>query len=284
MIIVDNTPALRREIKSLRASGKRIALVPTMGNLHAGHASLVDKARLLGDIVVVTIFVNPLQFGPNEDFAQYPRTPAEDEALLKQHGAHIIFRPPVSDIYPRGQEASAIVHVPGVSKVLDGEFRPGHFDGVATVVAKLLGLVQPDVAIFGEKDFQQLAIIRQTVADLAIAVEIQGAPTVREADGLAMSSRNRYLSAADRAAAPQIFRSLSRARDAIAAGGRDFGALEQTGLDELKQAGFRPDYFAVRDAKTLMPPSPQTAHFVILTAARIGKARLIDNVQVQAAS
>jgi pantoate--beta-alanine ligase len=282
MIIIDKTPTLKRELKSLRASGKRIALVPTMGNLHAGHASLIDKAKLLADVVVVSVFVNPLQFGPNEDYAQYPRTPAEDEALLSKHGAHIIFRPPVSDIYPRGQEASVIVHVPGLSEVLCGEFRPGHFDGVATVVTKLLGLVQPDVAIFGEKDFQQLTIIRQTVADLAIAVEIQGAPTVREADGLAMSSRNRYLGVDERAAAPQIFRSLSRARDALAAGERDFGAIEKTGLDELKQVGFRPDYFAVRDAKSLMAPGPQTTHFVVLTAARIGKARLIDNVQVQA--
>jgi pantoate--beta-alanine ligase len=281
MIVIESPADLRRELNVRRNQGRRIALVPTMGNLHAGHASLVDQARSLADEVVVSIFVNPLQFGPNEDFAQYPRTPAEDESLLIAHGAHILFRPTVQDIYPRGQGESAIVHIPHLAEILCGEFRPGHFDGVATVVTKLLGIVQPDVAIFGEKDFQQLAIIRRAVADLSVPTEILGGTTVREANGLAMSSRNRYLDPSQRAAAPQIFRSLSSAGKKISAGERDFAAIEQVATGELQNAGFKPDYFSVRDAESLLVPAPTTKRFVILTAARIGKARLIDNVQVQ---
>ncbi|HKQ82832.1 MAG TPA: pantoate--beta-alanine ligase [Steroidobacteraceae bacterium] len=278
------TIARTRELHELVASWKRatarVALVPTMGNLHAGHADLVRRARGMTERVIVSIFVNPLQFGPNEDFAQYPRTPREDAALLESLGVDVLFAPAVEDMYPNGQAAATRVQVPGLSNILCGEFRPGHFDGVATVVTKLLNLVQPDMALFGEKDFQQLAIIRRAVADLCMPMAIVGVPTVREPDGLAMSSRNRYLTPADRAAAPRIHAELARARDAVAAGERNYAKLEEAGRTALERSGFRPDYFAVRDASTLQAPTADSRQLVILTAARIGKARLIDNVTV----
>jgi pantoate--beta-alanine ligase len=271
---------VRERVRSWRARGERIAFVPTMGNLHAGHGDLVSRARKLADRVVVSIFVNPMQFGPNEDFAQYPRTPKEDGDLLSNLGADVLFIPDANDIYPQGYEHATYVEVPAISNVLCGEFRPGHFRGVATVVVKLFNIVAPDVAVFGEKDFQQLTIIRHAVADLCMPIDIVGAPTVREADGLAMSSRNRYLTAQDRAVAPSIFKALTEASKQLQNGSRDIAALEKTGGDALTAAGFKLDYFAVRDAKTLMTPSDATRHFVVLTAARVGKARLIDNVQV----
>ena len=278
------TIARTRELHELVASWKRatarVALVPTMGNLHAGHADLVRRARGMTERVIVSIFVNPLQFGPNEDFAQYPRTPREDAALLESLGVDVLFAPAVEDMYPNGQAAATRVQVPGLSNILCGEFRPGHFDGVATVVTKLLNLVQPDMALFGEKDFQQLAIIRRAVADLCMPMAIVGVPTVREPDGLAMSSRNRYLTPADRAAAPRIHAELARARDAVAAGECNYAKLEEAGRTALERSGFRPDYFAVRDAITLQAPTADSRQLVILTAARIGKARLIDNVTV----
>jgi pantoate--beta-alanine ligase len=271
---------VRERVRSWRAQGERIAIVPTMGNLHAGHGDLVSRARKLADRVVVSIFVNPMQFGPNEDFAQYPRTPKEDGDLLSNLGADVLFIPDADDIYPQGYEHATYVEVPSISNVLCGEFRPGHFRGVATVVVKLFNIVAPDVAVFGEKDFQQLTIIRHAVADLCMPIDIVGAPTVREADGLAMSSRNRYLTTQDRALAPNIFKALTEASKRLQNGSRDFSTLEKTGGDTLTAAGFKLDYFAVRDATTLMTPSDATRHFVVLTAARIGKARLIDNVQV----
>jgi pantoate--beta-alanine ligase len=271
---------VRERVRNWRACGERIAFVPTMGNLHAGHGDLVSRARKLADRVVVSIFVNPMQFGPNEDFAQYPRTPKEDGDLLTNLGADALFIPDANDIYPQGYEHATYVEVPEISNVLCGEFRPGHFRGVATVVVKLFNIVAPDIAVFGEKDFQQLTIIRHAVKDLCLPIEIIGAPTVREADGLAMSSRNRYLTAQDRAVAPSIFKALTDASKQLQTGSRDFAALEKAGGDALVAAGFKLDYFAVRDATTLMAPSEATRHFVILTAARIGKARLIDNVQV----
>lgn len=269
---------LRRRVLNWRGEGKRIAFVPTMGNLHAGHGNLVKQATQNADRVIVSIFVNPLQFGPNEDFAAYPRTPDEDRQLLERLNADLLFTPEVDDMYPRGQGATARVQVPDIDSILCGAFRPGHFTGVATIVTKLLNLVQPDVAFFGEKDFQQLMIIRRAATDLCMPVEIVGVPTMREADGLAMSSRNRYLSAQERKLAPLIFKELENARRAIEGGSREFGALEQAGASALQRAGFRPDYFSVRDAATLGDP-PATGEVVILTAARIGKARLIDNVR-----
>jgi pantoate--beta-alanine ligase len=271
---------LRARISSWRRAGERIAFVPTMGNLHAGHASLVGKAAQLCDRIIVSIFVNPLQFGPNEDFAAYPRTPQEDRRRLESLEVDLLFAPEVADIYPRGQQSTARVHVPGVEDILCGAVRPGHFMGVATVVTKLLNLVQPDVAVFGEKDYQQLLIIRRAAIDLCMPVEIVGAPTMREADGLAMSSRNRYLSAEERAVAPHIYAELERARVAIEGGASDLPAIESEGAQALAKAGFRPDYFSIRDAATLDVPGA-TEDLVILTAARIGRARLIDNVRAR---
>lgn len=274
---------LRQRVSQWRRKGERIAFVPTMGNLHAGHGSLVSRASELADHVIVSVFVNPLQFGPTEDFAAYPRTPDDDKNLLRSLQVELLFAPEVQDIYPRGQETTARVHVPGLEDILCGAFRPGHFMGVATVVTKLLNLVQPDVALFGEKDFQQLMIIRRAATDLCMPVEIIGVPTTREADGLAMSSRNRYLLPEQRAVAPKIFEALERARVAVESGSTDFAALERAGAESLIQAGFKPDYFAIREADTLQPPSEGAKDLaddlVILTAARIGRARLIDNVR-----
>lgn len=270
---------LRERVAQWRRKGERIAFVPTMGNLHAGHGSLVSRASEHAEHVIVSIFVNPLQFGPNEDFAAYPRTLEDDKNLLRSLQVKVLFAPEVQDIYPQGQETTARVHVPGLEDILCGAFRPGHFMGVATVVTKLLNLVQPDVALFGEKDFQQLMIIRRAVTDLCMPVEIIGVPTTREADGLAMSSRNRYLLPEQRAVAPKIFEALERARVAVESGSKDFGGLEKSGAESLTQAGFKPDYFSIRDAHTLQAPSESSKDLVILTAARIGRARLIDNVR-----
>lgn len=283
MEIVTHTTELRERVRTWRAKGERIAFVPTMGNLHAGHGDLVSRARQHADRVVVSVFVNPMQFGPNEDFAQYPRTPVEDAALLEQLKADVLFMPEVSDIYPSGHEHAAYVEVPEISDILCGAFRPGHFRGVATVVVKLLNLVAPDVALFGEKDYQQLSIIRRAVADLCLPIEIIGAPTVREPDGLAMSSRNRYLTAADRAASPAIFRALTETAKQLKAGERDFAALEAVGRNALSAAGFKVDYFSIRDSISLQPPLESAKSIVVLTAARIGRARLIDNVQLRLA-
>lgn len=280
--VIARPAELRERVRAWRARGERIAFVPTMGNLHAGHASLVSRAREQAEHVIVSVFVNPLQFGPNEDFAAYPRTPQEDRALLGSLQVDALFVPEVDDIYPRGQATSTRVHVPDLEDILCGAFRPGHFMGVATVVAKLLNLVQPDIALFGEKDFQQLMIIRRAITDLCMPVEIIGVSTTREADGLAMSSRNRYLKPEQRALAPRIFQELEVARLAIESGSRDFATLERHGTEALTAAGFRPDYFAIRDANTLMQPDDASTELVVLTAARIGRARLIDNVRATA--
>jgi pantoate--beta-alanine ligase len=281
MATVARPDELRRRVQKWRREGHRVAFVPTLGNLHAGHGNLVKQAARNADRVVVSIFVNPLQFGPNEDFASYPRTPDEDRKLLESLHAHLLFLPEVEDMYPRGQAATARVQVPDIDSILCGAFRPGHFTGVATIVTKLLNLVQPDVAFFGEKDYQQLMIIRRAATDLCMPMEIVGVPTMREADGLAMSSRNRYLSAEDRQLAPLIHKSLEQTRQAIEAGARDYLAMEQAGFESLQRAGFRPDYFSIRDAATLGEPAAATGEVVILTAARIGKARLIDNVRAK---
>jgi pantoate--beta-alanine ligase len=281
METITSSQAMRVRVREWRARGERVGFVPTMGNLHAGHGDLVTRARKIATRVIVSIFVNPMQFGPNEDFAQYPRTPLEDADLLATLGADALFIPDAGDIYPQGYEHATFVEVPEISNILCGEFRPGHFRGVATVVVKLFNIVAPDVAVFGEKDFQQLSVIRHAVKDLCLPIEIVGAPTVRELDGLAMSSRNRYLTAQDRAAAPAIYQSLTAAAQQIKNGERNYAALESQGGTTLVNAGFKLDYFTVRDAATLLSPDDATRHFVVLTAARIGKARLIDNIQVQ---
>jgi pantoate--beta-alanine ligase len=273
---------LRDLVREWRLAREGIAFVPTMGNLHAGHASLIGAAHLHGRRVVASVFVNPLQFGPGEDYAAYPRTPEADSALLTGQGVDVLFLPTVAEMYPEGVAGSTIVDVPDLSGILCGAFRPGHFQGVATVVVKLLNLVQPDTAIFGEKDYQQLTIIRRSVEDLCLPVKIVGAPTVRADDGLALSSRNRYLSAEERGVAPTVYRALDAARRRLEAGDTDLVAIETEGLQTLRSAGFRPDYFEVRAAETLAEPVGQDIDVVVLTAARLGRARLIDNVQCRA--
>jgi pantoate--beta-alanine ligase len=282
LITVTTIAAVREHVARWHEAKERVVFVPTMGNLHAGHVSLIEAARKHGKRFVASIFVNPMQFGPNEDFAHYPRTPANDAQMLNDAGCDLMFMPEVGEIYPNGADQATRVEVPGISSILCGEFRPGHFEGVATIVAKLFHIVDPDVAIFGEKDFQQLTVIRHMVADLCLRVAIVGAPTVREADGLAMSSRNQYLDEAQRRIAPTIYRQLQQAVTALQAGVRDFARIETAGIAALNDAGFRTDYFNVRDAQSLAPARPDTRHFAVLTAARLGKARLIDNVQYSA--
>lgn len=273
---------VREQIARWHESRSRVVFVPTMGNLHAGHVSLIEAARAHGDKFVASIFVNPMQFGPNEDFAHYPRTPTTDARMLEDAGCDLMFMPDVGEIYPNGAGQATRIEVPGISSILCGEFRPGHFEGVATIVAKLFHIVDPDVAIFGEKDFQQLTVIRRMVADLCLRVEIVGAPTVRETDGLAMSSRNQYLDETQRRQAPAIYRQLTQAVEALRSGVRDYARIEGAGRAALDGAGFRTDYFSVRDTNSLAPAQPDTKQFVVLTAARLGKARLIDNLQFNA--
>ena len=273
---------LRALVQGWRMAGETIAFVPTMGNLHAGHASLLAAAHHHGRRVVASVFVNPLQFGPTEDYAAYPRTPDEDAALLAAQGVDALLLPTVEEMYPRGIVTSTLVDVPGISDILCGAFRPGHFRGVATVVVKLLNLVQPDTAIFGEKDYQQLTIIRRAVEDLCLPVRIVGAPTVRAEDGLALSSRNRYLDDGERAIAPELYRALDHARQRLMAGETDITSIEIEGLESLRAVGFRPDYFEIRTAGTLDRPQGREVGVVVLAAVRLRRARLIDNVHCRA--
>jgi pantoate--beta-alanine ligase len=283
MQTVTTIEAVRERVQSWRAQHLRVAFVPTMGNLHAGHMSLLAAARYRGDRVVASIFVNPLQFGPSEDYTAYPRTLAEDQKLLEEAHCDLLFAPSVAEMYPTGGDQRTVVMVRGLSDVLDGKFRPGHFDGVATVVAKLFGIVAPDLAIFGEKDYQQLLVVRHMTLDLALPVEIVGAPTVRAADGLALSSRNRYLSGEERARAPALHRALVEAAAAIGAGGSDFARLERQGAAAVELAGMLLDYFSIRNALDLTAPDRTSTELVILVAARLGRARLIDNMRVHRA-
>jgi len=278
METVTTTSELRRSTGALRAGGARIAFVPTMGNLHAGHLELVRQARLQADRVVVSIFVNPAQFGPGEDYASYPKTPAQDSAALLAAGTDLLFLPAVQEIYPHGPGETTLVEVPGLSRVLEGEHRPGHFNGVTTVVAKLFNLVQPDVAVFGEKDYQQLLLIRRMVADLCMPIEIVGVATVREADGLAMSSRNGYLDTGQRSLAPSLYAILTGVRDRVVAGERDLAAVERDALAALAATGFEPGYVSIRRRHDLALPQPGDHDLVALAAARMGPARLIDNI------
>ncbi len=280
MQIVEQLGPLREQVRQWRLGGERLALVPTMGNLHAGHLALVHEARARADRVLVSIFVNPLQFGPNEDFASYPRTLAQDRAALVRVGTDLLFTPGVDSVYPQGQAMHTRVEVPGLSEILCGATRPGHFTGVATVVCKLLNMVQPDLAVFGEKDFQQLAVIRRMVADLCLPVEILGVPTVREPDGLAMSSRNGYLSADERARAPILYRTLNWVAEQVRSGDRDLRRIEQEAAESLLEAGFEPDYISIRRSSDLAEPAAGDAPLVVLAAARLGRTRLIDNLSI----
>ncbi|MBO3276679.1 pantoate--beta-alanine ligase [Pseudomonas schmalbachii] len=278
MITVKTVRELRAAIARARGEGKRIALVPTMGNLHAGHAALVSKAGQRADFVVASIFVNPLQFGPSEDLDKYPRTLAADQEKLLEAGCHLLFAPSVEEMYPDGRSDQTIVSVPGVSEGMCGASRPGHFDGVATVVCKLLNMVQPDMALFGEKDFQQLAVIRKLVRDLNMPVQIFGEPTVRAEDGLALSSRNGYLNDEQRASAPVIQRTLKLLGERLQAGSSDFAQLIDDGRQQIEQAGLRVDYLEIREANTLQPARSEDKSLVILAAAFLGTTRLIDNL------
>lgn len=276
MQIVTSVAALREVIRQWRQAGLSVGFVPTMGNLHAGHLKLVDTAKQQTDKVVVSIFVNPTQFGPNEDFASYPRTEQQDQEKLIASGADLLFLPSVAEMYP--QAAQTGISVKGLSSLHCGASRPGHFDGVALVVCKLLNMVQPDWLLLGEKDFQQLALIRQMVADLNIPVTVRGVATVREADGLAMSSRNGYLSEQQRQLAPKLYQALSAAREAILAGNTDYPAVAEQQRQNLQQAGFAVDYFSICRSADLLPAEAGDTELLILLAARLGSTRLIDNI------
>ncbi|WP_339490353.1 pantoate--beta-alanine ligase [Pseudomonas sp. EL_65y_Pfl2_R95] len=280
MNTVKTVRELRAAVAAARAEGKHISLVPTMGNLHAGHAALVEKAAQRSDFVVTSIFVNPLQFGANEDLDKYPRTLAADQETLVKAGCNLLFTPSVDEMYPRGMSGQTRISVLGVSEGLCGASRPGHFDGVATVVSKLFNMVQPDLAIFGQKDFQQLAVIRTLVSDLNMPIQIIGEPTVRSADGLALSSRNGYLTDEQRSAAPVLYQSLQEIASALKAGNQDSAKLIAHAQSQHAAAGFRPDYLEIREANSLRPATENDRHLVILVAAFIGNTRLIDNLLV----
>lgn len=275
---VHDVGALRARVAAWRAQGLRIGFVPTMGNLHEGHLALVDLARGRADRVVASVFVNPTQFGPGEDYARYPRTLERDAALLAARGCDLLYAPSVEAMYPDGSQGLVEVRVPALDEVLCGAFRPGHFRGVATVVAKLLNQVQPEVAVFGQKDYQQLLVVRALVRGLDLAVEILAGATVREADGLAMSSRNQYLSPEERAQAPALYRTLVEVAERVR-GGAPPSAAEAGAVAALAGRGFAVDYVAVRSAVDLGPPSPGAPR-VVLAAARLGLTRLIDNVLI----
>jgi len=279
MQVVTSISEMQARARRWRQMGLRTAFVPTMGNLHAGHLDLVEAARAAAERVVVSIFVNPLQFDEAEDFATYPRTLEADLAKLRECDVDAVFTPGEETLYPRGREGISLVEVPGLGEILEGAHRPGHFRGVTTVVAKLFHIVQPEVAVFGEKDFQQLLIIRRMVADLDFPVTILARPTVREADGLAMSSRNRRLDPGQRKIAPALYRVLRETAEQVRTGGTAAG-LEREAMIRLEKAGFRPEYVAIRAEDDLGPPRPD-APGVVLGAARLGPVRLIDNVRIE---
>ena len=283
MLIIETLPLLRQQIRRLRMEGKRVALVPTMGNLHDGHMKLVDEAKARADVVVVSIFVNPMQFDRPEDLARYPRTLQEDCEKLNKRKVDLVFAPSVKEIYPNGTETHTYVDVPGLSTMLEGASRPGHFRGVSTIVSKLFNLIQPDIACFGEKDFQQLALIRKMVADLGYDIEIVGVPIIRAKDGLALSSRNGYLTAEQRKIAPGLYKVLSSIADKLQAGERDLDEIIAIAGQELNEKGFRADDIQIRDADTLQEVSENSKRAVILVAAWLGDARLIDNKMVELA-
>ncbi|MCW4188952.1 MAG: pantoate--beta-alanine ligase [Candidatus Thiodiazotropha lotti] len=280
LLTYDQVALLRQMVHSWRSHGEKIGFVPTMGNLHTGHLALVTEAKRRAQRVVVSIFVNPLQFGAGEDFEDYPRTLEADKQQLLEAGVDLLFAPTPEVVYPAGQAQQTRVEVPEISDVLCGASRPGHFVGVATVVCKLFNMVQPDLAVFGEKDFQQLMVIRRMVADLSVPVDILGLKTVREEDGLAKSSRNGYLNEEQRQIAPQLFRIMQQTAQALAGGERDFARVEAEAQEKLRSAGFQPDYYVIRNADDLALPAEADPRLVILAAAHLGTTRLIDNLLV----
>lgn len=279
MITVKSLRELRAAVSRARSEGKRIALVPTMGNLHAGHIALVEKATQRADFVVASIFVNPLQFGANEDLDKYPRTLVADQEKLVGAGCHLLFTPDVEEVYPDGMQQQTRVSVPLVSEGLCGASRPGHFEGVATVVCKLFNMVQPDLALFGEKDFQQLAVIRKLVRDLNLPIQVMGEPTVRAADGLALSSRNGYLNESQRALAPLLYRTLQQLAEEIRRQPSAQSTLLAAARQQLEDAGLRPDYLELREAVRLREVQDGDRQLVLLAAVYLGTTRLIDNLQ-----
>lgn len=280
MDLISDRDELRGQLKEWRRADEHIALVPTMGNLHEGHLSLLSLARQHADRVVVTIFVNPTQFGEGEDFDDYPRTLERDKRHLKRANIDLLFVPAVETIYPFGADTATSVTVPVLTEEFCGLQRPGHFDGVTSVVTRLFSIVQPDVAVFGQKDYQQQLVIRRMVADMHLPIEIINGPTRREDDGLAMSSRNQYLSDEERKIAPQLFRQLEGIGKALQAGNDDYKTLEKNASDELEKLGFEPEYISVRRAENLSAPDRDTDQLVVLAAAQLGKTRLIDNILV----
>lgn len=280
MQIITDINELRLTRRTWQAGKDLIAFVPTMGNLHQGHLKLVKEAKKHATKVVVSIFVNPLQFGPDEDLDAYPRTLEQDKQALEALGVDVLFMPQAKDIYSRGLEQQTFVEVPGLSYMICGASRPGHFRGVATIVCKLFNMVQPNLAFFGEKDFQQLQVIKAMVTDLSMNLSIHGVPTEREEDGLAMSSRNGYLTEPQRKIAPMLYQQISWIADAILSGRRDFSALVASANENLAQAGFKPDYIELRSASTLLQVGHEDKQLVILAAAFLGKTRLIDNLQL----
>lgn len=280
MLIIETIPLLRREIRRWRQEGKRIALVPTMGNLHQGHLTLVEEAKARADVVVVSVFVNPMQFDRPDDLARYPRTLQEDCEKLTRLGVDLVFAPSEKEVYPKGLEQQTYVDVPSLSTMLEGASRPGHFRGVSTIVSKLFNLIQPDIACFGEKDFQQLALIRKMVSDLNFDIDIVGVPIVRGPDGLALSSRNGYLTADERRLAPRLYNIMSHLATQLENGERNIDELLEKATSRLREAGLQPDELFVRDADTLLDVNVDTKTAVILVSAWLGKARLIDNMRV----
>jgi pantoate--beta-alanine ligase len=280
VLIIETIPLLRREIRRWRQEGKRIALVPTMGNLHQGHLTLVEEAKAGADVVVVSVFVNPMQFDRPDDLARYPRTLQEDCEKLTRLGVDLVFAPSEKEVYPKGLEQQTYVDVPSLSTMLEGASRPGHFRGVSTIVSKLFNLIQPDIACFGEKDFQQLALIRKMVSDLNFDIDIVGVPIVRGPDGLALSSRNGYLTADERRLAPRLYNIMSHLATQLENGERNIDELLEQATSRLREAGLQPDELFVRDADTLLDVNVDTKTAVILVSAWLGKARLIDNMRV----
>ncbi|KJM65985.1 pantoate--beta-alanine ligase [Pluralibacter gergoviae] len=281
MLIIETLPLLRQHIRRLRQEGKRIALVPTMGNLHDGHMKLVDEARARADVVVVSIFVNPMQFDRPDDLARYPRTLQEDSEKLNKRKVELVFAPAPAEVYPQGTDSQTYVEVPGISTMLEGASRPGHFRGVSTIVSKLFNMVQPDIACFGEKDYQQLALIRKMVADMGYDIEIVGLPIVRAKDGLALSSRNGYLTSDQRKIAPGLNKVMTEVADKLQAGERELEEIIALAAQALNEKGFRADDIQIRDADTLLELGEGSRRAVILMAAWLGQARLIDNRVVE---
>lgn len=280
MQIIKEISALREIRRTWQISAKVIAFVPTMGNLHQGHLNLVREAKKQADIVVVSIFINPLQFGPDEDLEAYPRTLEEDCSLLEELKVDALFLPSTQDIYARGLEQQTFVEVPGLSYMICGASRPGHFRGVATIVCKLFNMVQPNLAFFGEKDFQQLQVIKAMVTDLSMNLKVFGVATTREEDGLAMSSRNHYLQDSERKLAPTLYKKMNELATEILKGRRDFTRLTQEYKLQLADLGFNPDYLEIRNIENLLQPSHEDHHLVLLAAAFLGKTRLIDNLRI----